>query len=63
MQNPHATGAAYRISQDGLPVILPHITKQILRPTATEMLRILKERYVVVPYSQRLKEAEEVIAL
>ena len=31
-----------------------------MRITAAEMLRLLKERYVVVPISQSIKDAEKV---
>lgn len=39
---------AYRLSQDGLRTMLPYITKQVIRPTAAEMLRVLKDRYISV---------------
>lgn len=35
--------------------MLPHVTAQILHPTATEMLRILKERFVALPAGQRIE--------
>lgn len=34
--------------------MLPHVKKQILQPTATEMLRLLKERFVALPAAQKL---------
>jgi len=40
---------AYRLSQDGLRTMLPYITRQVIHPTAAEMLRILKDRYISVP--------------
>lgn len=55
MQDPSAARCPYRISQDGLGLLLPHLTRQLLRPTAAEMLRLLKERLVALPFSQRLK--------
>lgn len=43
---------AYRLSQEGLRAILPYVTKQVIQPTAAEMLRILKDRYISVPKTE-----------
>jgi hypothetical protein len=40
---------AYRITQDGLPAILPLMTKQIFRPSLKEFVLLLKERTLVIP--------------
>jgi hypothetical protein len=39
---------SYRISQEGLPLLLPFVTKQRLEPTLAEFLRIVQERTVPV---------------
>ncbi|CAD7699206.1 unnamed protein product [Ostreobium quekettii] len=39
----------YRLSQEGLPVILPHITKQVVHLHVRDMLRVLEERSVPLP--------------
>lgn len=39
----------YRISQEGLPVILPHISKQIFYPSIDEFTALLRDRSVQVP--------------
>ena len=41
----------YRIAQEGLPLLLPHITKQRLQFSGAELLRLLRERSVVLPRS------------
>lgn len=46
------------MSQDGLRAVLPSITRQILHPTASELLRMLRERFVVLPAGQRLQTKE-----
>ena len=61
-QDPNALGSPFRIAQEGLPLLLPHVSKQLLRPTAAELLRMLKERSVVMPRSQQLP-ASEVISI
>ena len=57
-QDPNALGSPFRIAQEGLPLLLPHLSKQLLRPTAAELLRMLKERSVVMPRTQQLPEPE-----
>jgi hypothetical protein len=42
---------AYRIAQEGLPLLLPHISRQMVRPTAAEFLRLIQERSVALPPS------------
>lgn len=54
MQDSAVGQCMYRMAQDGLRTILPHVTKQILHPSATEMLRLLKERNVPLPAGQKL---------
>lgn len=39
----------YRISQEGLPVLLPHVTKQIFYPSIGEFTAILRDRSVQLP--------------
>lgn len=34
----------YRIAQDGLPALLPHLTKQRFTPTVDELLALLEHR-------------------
>ena len=48
----------YRMAQDGLQIMLPYVTKQILRPSAAEMLRLLKERSVPLPAAQKLASSQ-----
>lgn len=43
------TFCPYRISQEGLPVLLPHITKQIFYPSIREFTAILRDRSVQLP--------------
>eukprot|EP00884_Botryococcus_braunii_P007399 jgi/Botrbrau1/16660/Bobra.0068s0076.1 len=42
---------SYRIAQEGLPLLLPHIHRQIVRPTVTEFLRLVQERSICLPDS------------
>lgn len=39
----------YRISQEGLPVLLPHLSKQIFYPSIEEFIAILRDRSVHLP--------------
>eukprot|EP00216_Chloropicon_sp_CCMP2111_P005168 CAMPEP_0198248120 /NCGR_PEP_ID=MMETSP1446-20131203/46816_1 /TAXON_ID=1461542 ORGANISM="Unidentified sp, Strain CCMP2111" /NCGR_SAMPLE_ID=MMETSP1446 /ASSEMBLY_ACC=CAM_ASM_001112 /LENGTH=805 /DNA_ID=CAMNT_0043932449 /DNA_START=54 /DNA_END=2470 /DNA_ORIENTATION=+ len=39
----------YRIAQEGLPAILPFLTKQVFRPTLKEFVALLKNRTLVIP--------------
>jgi multisite-specific tRNA:(cytosine-C5)-methyltransferase len=39
----------YRISQEGLPNLLPHMTKQRFQPTVEEFIKVLNERAVGLP--------------
>ena len=32
----------YRLAQDGLPSLLPYVTRQVIRPTLSEMLAVLQ---------------------
>lgn len=43
----------YRLVQDGVPAILPYITKQLLQPTVDEFLALVQERYMVLPWEVR----------
>ena len=49
-------GCAYRIVQDGLPLLLPFITKQLLQPTADEFLALMKERSLAIPGGKQVSE-------
>eukprot|EP00193_Tetraselmis_chui_P019235 CAMPEP_0177793138 /NCGR_PEP_ID=MMETSP0491_2-20121128/24910_1 /TAXON_ID=63592 /ORGANISM="Tetraselmis chuii, Strain PLY429" /LENGTH=881 /DNA_ID=CAMNT_0019315623 /DNA_START=13 /DNA_END=2658 /DNA_ORIENTATION=- len=49
----------YRVAQEGLPCLLPYISKQILRPSMCTFLRLLKERSLPVPAEYKAPEAEE----
>lgn len=40
---------AYRIAQEGLPAVLPLMSKQIFRPTLEEFMSLLRERTLVIP--------------
>jgi hypothetical protein len=40
---------AYRISQEGLPFVLPHVTRQVLRLNAEDLTRLLTERNLLTP--------------
>ena len=39
----------YRIVQGGLPLLLPHVTRQLLHLTVAEMLHLVEDRSVSVP--------------
>jgi 16S rRNA C967 or C1407 C5-methylase (RsmB/RsmF family) len=39
----------YRISQEGLPFVLPHVTRQVLRLNAEDFARLLTERNLLTP--------------
>ncbi len=39
---------AYRIAQEGLPLLLPHLRKQRFQPSLDEFMRILAERVIKV---------------
>ena len=43
----------YRIVQDGLPLLLPHVTRQLLQPTVTELLHLIEDRSLYVPEEAR----------
>ena len=43
----------YRLVQDGVPAILPYITRQLLQPTVDEFLALVQERYMVLPWEVR----------
>jgi len=40
---------SYRISQEGLPNLLPHMTKQKFQPTVEEFIKVLNERAIGLP--------------
>ena len=44
----------YRIAQEGLPLLLPAVTKQRLALSAADMLRLLTEGSMALPESHRL---------
>lgn len=44
----------YRFTQEGLPAILPHVTKQRFHPTVDEMLALLQHRSVGLPQGHKL---------
>ena len=50
----------YRISQEGLAVILPHLTKQILSVNATEFHALLRDRSITLPQNLRIEVANQV---
>jgi multisite-specific tRNA:(cytosine-C5)-methyltransferase len=50
------TSCEYRIAQEGVPVILPYLTKQILYPSLDEFISLLRDRALPVP-------AEHIISL
>ena len=39
----------YRLAQEGLHLLLPHITRQVVHLSVRDMLRLLTERYVALP--------------
>lgn len=43
------TSCEYRIAQEGVPVILPYMTKQILYPSLDEFISLLRDRSLPVP--------------
>ena len=43
----------YRIVQDGLPLLLPYVTRQLLQPTVQELLHLLEDRSLYVPEEAR----------
>ena len=45
----------YRLVQDGVPAILPYITRQLLQPTVDEFLALVQDRYMVLPWEVREK--------
>ena len=44
-----STDCSYRISQEGLPLVLPHVTKQLVRLSPTDFMRLLTERNCSLP--------------
>lgn len=48
----------YRIVQDGLPLLLPHVTRQLLQPTVTELLHLIEDRSLYVPEEARSAPAK-----
>lgn len=43
----------YRIVQDGLPLLLPYVTRQVLQPTVQEFLHLIEGRSLYVPEEAR----------
>jgi hypothetical protein len=43
----------YRFAQDGVPALLPHVTRQRFHPTLDELLDLLEQRLVGLPPSHR----------
>lgn len=43
----------YRIVQDGLPLLLPYVTRQLLQPTVQELLHLIEDRSLYVPEEAR----------
>lgn len=48
------TSCLYRIAQEGLPMLLPAMTKQLVFVTAQELLRLLTENSIALPQDMRL---------
>ena len=48
------TTCAYRISQEGLPLLLPHLTRQRISISAAEALRLVTEMSVPLPPELRI---------
>ena len=47
----------YRIVQDGLPLLLPYVTKQLLQLTVQEFLHLIEGRSLYVPEQARAASA------
>lgn len=47
----------YRIVQDGLPLLLPYVTRQLLQPTVRELLHLIEDRSLYVPEEARAVSA------
>ena len=47
----------YRIVQDGLPLLLPYVTRQVLQPTVQEFLNLIEGRSLYVPEEARAVSA------
>lgn len=41
---------SYRIAQEGLPLILPHLTKQRVQSGRPEFIELLRDRYLMLPH-------------
>ncbi len=48
------TSCLYRIAQEGLPLLLPLMTKQVFHVRAETLLRQLTEGSIALPESHRL---------
>ena len=48
------TSCLYRIAQEGLPMLLPAMRKQLVFVTAQELLRLLIENSIALPQDMRL---------
>ena len=47
----------YRIAQEGLPVLLPYIQKQLIQPSLSEFIAILRDRILSLPDGCKLTAA------
>ena len=52
----------YRLVQDGLPLLLPYVTKQVLQPTVQEFLNLIEGRSLYVPEEARATSASDATA-
>ena len=52
----------YRIVQDGLPLLLPYVTRQLLQPTVQEFLNLIEGRSLYVPEEARAVPADAAAA-
>ena len=52
----------YRIVQDGLPLLLPYVTRQALQPTVQEFLNLIEGRSLYVPEEARAVPADAAAA-
>ncbi|DBB17237.1 hypothetical protein WJX82_009382 [Trebouxia sp. C0006] len=52
----------YRIVQDGLPLLLPYVTRQVLQPTVQEFLNLIEGRSLYVPEEARAVPADAAAA-
>lgn len=48
------TRCVYRIAQEGVPLLLPHLTRQLINISAAEALRLVTEMSVPLPAELRI---------